>query len=191
MDRRGGRGRTRSGTRICGTHSPPLHSPVRVDDDTHIPMGEVMNMMHSFQQIYDALINRLDREDIGASILVEGSQHPPKENAQRELEKVKFPKFWGAPDGELVEEWIENMAMLFAFRDYTSNLNLCMGILQLKGGTLLWWKTLLPQLGMDILEITWDMFQGCFREHYLYEVFTERKLNEFNALKQGSRIVPK
>ena len=65
-----------------------------------------------------------------------------------------------------------------------------MGIFQLKGNTLLWWKTLLPQLGMDISEVTWELFEEKFRERYLSKEFLERKLNEFNALKQGSRSVP-
>jgi hypothetical protein len=28
-----------------------------------------------------------------------------------ELEKVKFPEFFGAPDDTTVEAWLENMAM--------------------------------------------------------------------------------
>jgi hypothetical protein len=39
----------------------------------------------------------------------------------RELEKVKFPEFFGAPDGAATEAWLENMAMCFALHNYTSN----------------------------------------------------------------------
>jgi len=66
-----------------------------------------------------------------------------------------------------------------------------MGIFQLKGNTLLWWNKLLTQLGMDISEVTWELIEEKFREHYLSEEFLERKLNEFNALKQGIRSLPK
>jgi hypothetical protein len=33
------------------------------------------------------------------------------DNIHRELEKVKFPEFFGALDGTAIEEWLENMAM--------------------------------------------------------------------------------
>jgi len=65
-----------------------------------------------------------------------------------------------------------------------------MGIFQLKGKALLWWKTLLTQLGMDISKVTWDLFKEKIRERYLSEEFLERQLNEFNALNQGSRSLP-
>ena len=62
----------------------------------------------------------------------------------RELEKVKFPEFFGALDGATAEAWLENMVMCFAVRDYTSNMKVHMVVFQLKGSALLWWKTLLP-----------------------------------------------
>jgi hypothetical protein len=93
-----------------------------------------------------ALINRLDRDEARAStpaqvppctLVVIGSIH-------RELEKVKFPEFFGAPDGAVPEAWLENMAMCFALHNYTSNMKVCMAIFQLKGSPLLWWKMLQP-----------------------------------------------
>ena len=62
----------------------------------------------------------------------------------RELEMVKFLEFFGAPDGVAAEAWLENMAMCFTLRDYTSNMKVCMAVFQLKGSALLWWKMLLP-----------------------------------------------
>lgn len=81
------------------------------------------------------------------------------------------------------------MAMCFTLRDYTSKLIVHIRILQLKGSTLLCWKTFLPQLGIDISEITWEMFEERFSERYLFEEFIERQLIEFNDLKQGNRMV--
>jgi hypothetical protein len=82
------------------------------------------------------------------------------------------------------------MAMCFALRDYTSNMKVRMAVFQLKGSTLLWWKTLLPQLNMVIEDVSWELFEERFREMYLLEEFIERQLNEFNALRQGGRTVP-
>ena len=97
MDGRGRRGRRGRGARGCG--APPILQPspprdsLAVEEPTHILAGEVMNMMRSFQWMSEALISQLDREDRDAIAPAEGSQQPPKENAQRELEKVKFPEF--------------------------------------------------------------------------------------------------
>jgi hypothetical protein len=102
----------------------------------------------------------------------------------RELEKVKFPEFWGSTDGQAAKAWLENMAMCYYLRDYTSNMKVHMGTFQLNGNDLLWWKTLLPQLGVSIYEISWDFFNERFCEIYSSEEFIERKINEFNALRQ-------
>jgi hypothetical protein len=94
----------------------------------------------------EVLISRLDRDEAKVPTptkvppcapVVTGSIH-------RELEKVKFPKFFGASDDASTEARLENMVMCFALRDYTSNMKVCMVVFQLKGSALLWWKTLLP-----------------------------------------------
>ena len=90
----------------------------------------------------EALINCLDRDEVGAlaspkvSSVSTGSIH-------HELEKVKFLEFFGAPDGTTTKAWLENMVMCFALCNYTSNMKVRMVVFQLKGSTLLWWKTLL------------------------------------------------
>jgi hypothetical protein len=65
-----------------------------------------------------------------------------------------------------------------------------MVVSQLKGSTLLWWKTLLPQLNMTIEDVSWELFEERFRERYLSKEFIEHQLNEFNTLRQGSHMVP-
>jgi hypothetical protein len=65
-----------------------------------------------------------------------------------------------------------------------------MTVFQLKGSSLLWWKTLLLQLNMAVEDVSWEMFEERFRERYISEEFIECQLNEFNALRQGGRTVP-
>jgi hypothetical protein len=132
----------------------------------------------------EALISCLDRDEARAPAPPEG---PPcalvgTGSIHRELEKVKFPKFFGAPDDATVEAWLENMAMCFALHDYTSNMKVRMVVFQLKGSALLWWKMLLPQLNMVIEDVSWELFEERFRERYLSEEFIERQLNKFNSL---------
>ena len=77
MDARGRRGRRGRSARGRGTPSllkpSPPRGPPAVEEPTHIPAGEVMNMMRSFQRMSEALISWLDREDRDAIAHVEGS----------------------------------------------------------------------------------------------------------------------
>jgi hypothetical protein len=88
--------------------------------------------------------------------------------------KVNFPKFMGATDDSFVKAWLENIAMCFALRDYTSNMKFHMVVFQLKGSALVWWKTLLPQLNMVVEDVSWELFKEWLRERYLSEEFIER-----------------
>jgi hypothetical protein len=126
----------------------------------------------------------LDRDEARASTPPEGPLRAPvgTGNIHRKLEKVKLTKFFGAPDDTATEAWLENMAMCFALRDYTSNMKVHMAIFQLNGSAFLWWKTLLPQLNMVVEDVSWELFEGRFHERYLVEEFIESHLNKFNAL---------
>jgi hypothetical protein len=164
----------------------------QVLEQEHIAVGDVFGMMRSFHLMSEALISRLDRDEARAPAPAEVPLHAPTVTGRihRELEKVKFPKFFGAPDGVAAEAWLENMVMCFTLRDYTSNMKVCMAVFQLKGSALLWWKTLLPKLNMVVEDVSWELFEERFRERYLSEEFIESQLNEFNALRQGGRTVP-
>jgi hypothetical protein len=61
----------------------------------------------------EELINHLDREEARAPTPPEGPPHAPVGigSIHRELEKVKFPKFFGALEDEVVKAWLENMVM--------------------------------------------------------------------------------
>jgi hypothetical protein len=197
---RGRRGGRRRGARGGGATPPAASTPEgsnpqggeQVLGQEQIAVADVVGMMRSFQRMSEALISRLDREEARAPAPAEVPPRAPAVTGSihRELEKVKFPEFFGAPDGAAAEAWLENMAMCFALRDYTSNMKVRMAVFQLKGSALLWWKTLLPQLNMAVEDVSWELFEERFRERYLSEEFIERQLNEFNALRQGGRTVP-
>jgi hypothetical protein len=197
---RGRRGGRRRGARGGGATPPAASTPEgsnpqggeQVLGQEQIAVADVVGMMRSFQRMSEALISRLDREEARAPAPAEVPPRAPAVTGSihRELEKVKFPEFFGAPDGAAAEAWLENMAMCFALRDYTSNMKVRMAVFQLKGSALLWWKTLLPQLNMVVEDVSWELFEERFRERYLSEEFIERQLNEFNALRQGGRTVP-
>jgi hypothetical protein len=197
---RGCRGGRRWGARGGGA-TPPVESmpegynpqgDEKVLGQEKITVGHVVGMMRSFQHMYEALISRLDRDEARVPTPAEVPPHSPDGTGSihRELEKVKFPEFFGSLDGAATKAWLENMAMCFKLRDYTSNMKVHMAVFQLKGNTLLWWKVLLLQLNMAVEDVSWELFEERFRERYLSEEFIEHQLNEFNALRQGGRTVP-
>jgi hypothetical protein len=148
--------------------------------------------MRSFQRMLEALISCLDRDEARASTTPKG---PPCTSVDtgsihHELEKVKFPGFFGALDDATVEAWLENMAMCFAFHEYTSNMKVRIAVFQLKGSALLWRKMLLLQLNMAVEDVSWEPFEERFQERYLSKEFIERQLNEFNTLRKGGHAVP-
>jgi hypothetical protein len=118
-------------------------------------------MMRSFQRMSEALINRLDQDEGRVFVSNEGSQRTlaGSSSIHKELEKVKFPKLSGATDGLVFKAWLENIEMCFALRDYTSNMKVHMVVFQLKRSVLLWWKTILPQLNMDVKEVSWELLE--------------------------------
>ena len=110
-----------------------------------IIVTDVVGMMRSFQRMSEALISRLDRDEARAPTPAEVPPRAPAitGSIHHELDKVKFPEFFGAPDGAPAEAWLENMVMCFALRHYTSNMKVHKEVFQLKGSALLWWKMLL------------------------------------------------
>jgi hypothetical protein len=80
-----------------------------------IAVGDVVGMMRSFQCMSEALISQLDREKARASAPAEVLPRAPvvTGSIHRELMKVKFLEFFGAPDDEATEAWLENMEMCF------------------------------------------------------------------------------
>jgi hypothetical protein len=136
--------------------------------------------MRSFKMMSEALIIHLDRDLARVMAPLKGPQCTLVDigNIHCDLEKVKFSDFFGAPDDPTVERLLENMEMCFSLHDYTSNMKVQMEVYQLKGNTLLWWKTLLPQLNMAIEDVSWELFE----EWYLFEEFIVHQPNELNAL---------
>jgi hypothetical protein len=141
----------------------------------HIAVGDVVRMMRSFQHMSEALIRCLERDEARALTPPEGPLRAPVSTGSIhwELEKFKFPDFFGAPEGTTSKAWLENMVMCFALCNYTSNMKVCMAIFQLKGSSLLWWEMLLSQLNMAVEDVSWKLFKERFQERYLSEEFIE------------------
>jgi hypothetical protein len=144
--------------------TPKGSNPLREEQvvgKEQIVVGDVVGLMRSFQRMSKELIICLDRDEGKAPTPLEGPPLSPigTGSIHRELKKVKFTKFFGAPDGTAAEAFLENMVMFFALHKYTSNMKVRMDVFQLKGSALLWWKTLLPQLKMVVEDVSWELFK--------------------------------
>jgi hypothetical protein len=181
---RGHYGGRQQGARGGGTMPPVASTPEgsnpqgdeQVLGQEKIAVGDVVRMMRSFEHMSEALISHLDRDESRALTPAKVPPHAlvSTGSIHHELEKVKFPKFFGASNGTAGEAWLDNMEMCFALHDYTSNMKVRMAVFQLKGSALLWWKTLLPQLNMVVEDVSWELFEERFQERYLSEELIER-----------------
>jgi hypothetical protein len=70
-------------------------------------------MIRPFHGMSEALIHHLYRDEARSLTPPEGPPCAPvgTGSIHRKLEKVKFPEFFGAPDGATSKAWLENMAM--------------------------------------------------------------------------------
>jgi hypothetical protein len=59
---------------------------------------------------------------------------------------------------------------------------------QLHGRARTWWDHFRAMLPSDHV-VAWEEFKTAFREHHILVGILDRKLNEFLALTQGTRIV--
>lgn len=132
MVRRGTR-RSRA-TKGCNTAPPQQPNPTSQPNDgenittlEQIPAGEVLNLMRLFQHMFEELINHCEREHGGPVIQNEAPKNTPRNDVRRYLEEVKFLEFWGSTDGQSAEAWLENMAMCFTLRNFTSDIKVKMG----------------------------------------------------------------
>jgi hypothetical protein len=76
-------------------------------------VDDVVGLLRSFQRIFEALMNRLDKDEARTPAPLEGPPHVPVHTGiiHHELQKLNFLEFFGSPDGVAIEEWLENMAM--------------------------------------------------------------------------------
>ena len=76
-------------------------------------VGDVVGLMRYFQLMSEALIIHFDRDEARSPTPPEGSPHFPVGigSIHRELNKVKFSEFYGAPNDADAKAWLENMAM--------------------------------------------------------------------------------
>jgi hypothetical protein len=79
-------------------------------------VGDVVQLMWSFERMYDSLISCLYRDEAMVLAPLEGLPHAQVGTSiiHRELKKVKFPEFFGTLDGATTEAWLENMEMCFS-----------------------------------------------------------------------------
>eukprot|EP00253_Pinus_taeda_P011093 PITA_11093 len=81
------------------------------------------------------------------------------------------------------------MNKYFQVYKYDHNLKVRLAIFQLQGKATLWWEEVKIVRGVSEQDVTWETFQGYFKEKYLTEYFYDEKAREFHDLRHGQQTM--
>ena len=106
-----------------------------------------------------------------------------------ELQRSKPPEFDGQGIGLKAETWLLDMGRFFSLLPYGSNIKARCAITQLRGHGSIWWDGESERLGINVADLTWEIFEERFREKFLSPQYREARIDEFHELKQGFMTV--
>eukprot|EP00253_Pinus_taeda_P026214 PITA_26214 len=105
-----------------------------------------------------------------------------------EFRKIKPPHFDGESE-EVAEAWLINMNKYFQVYEYDHHLKARLAIFQLQAKATLWWEEVKMVRRISEQDVTWEKFQGYFKEKYLTERFYDEKAREFHDLRLGQQTI--
>eukprot|EP00253_Pinus_taeda_P029666 PITA_29666 len=117
--------------------------------------------------------------------------HTPKRpwmELHGKFRKIKPPHFEGESE-EAGEAWLINMNKYFQVYEYDHHLKARLAIFQLQAKATLWWEEVKRVRGISEQDVTWEKFQGYFKEKYLTERFYDEKAREFHDLRLGQQTI--
>eukprot|EP00253_Pinus_taeda_P001681 PITA_01681 len=105
-----------------------------------------------------------------------------------EFRKIKPPHF-DVESEEAAEAWLINMNKYFQVYEYDHHLKARLAIFQLQAKATLWWEEVKMVRGITEQDVTWEKFQGYFKEKYLTEHVYDEKAREFHDLRLGQQTI--
>ena len=103
--------------------------------------------------------------------------------------KFNPPNFIGEPDPEVVENWLERMAKIFAALDYTEDRRVNFAAFQFECIALALWDVIRGKWERAQTPWTWENFTREFNEKFLPPLIQEKREDKFIKLKQGTLSV--
>ncbi|XP_028064789.1 uncharacterized protein LOC114267907 [Camellia sinensis] len=150
----------------------------------------------------EARINRMERmlEVLTEAMLQQQRQQPlspppplvqvePVNNEiislTQKFNKMKPPTFLGGIEPLKTETWMLEIEKLFEVFPCTETQNVLLATYMLKDEAQRWWILIRDNNGT----LTWDQFREIFNEKYFPQCFQDRKVSEFQELKQGNMSI--
>ncbi|XP_028054147.1 uncharacterized protein LOC114258392 [Camellia sinensis] len=106
-------------------------------------------------------------------------------NLTQKFNKMKPPTFFGGIEPLKAETWMLEIEKLFEVFPCTETQNVLLATYMLKDEAQRWWILIRDNNGT----LTWDQFREIFNEKYFPQCFQDRKVSEFQELKQGSMSI--
>ncbi|XP_028087659.1 uncharacterized protein LOC114288348 [Camellia sinensis] len=106
-------------------------------------------------------------------------------NLMQKFMKMKPPTFLGGIEPLKAESWLLEMEKLFEVFPYTEMQKVLLATYTLKDKARRWWLLIRGSNGNMI----WIRFNEIFYDKYFSQCFRDRKVSEFQELKQGKMFV--
>lgn len=87
----------------------------------------------------------------------------------KDISKLKGPYFNGTEAGNEAESWLLNIKRCFLLHEYHMNVKVRWTVMQLRSFASIWLNMELEQLGLNISQVTWELFVEHFRERFMSE----------------------
>ena len=91
--------------------------------------------------------------------------------------KLNPPKFVGATDPLVVEEWLKKLDVIFEVMEVTEEHKLTLASFMLKGEAMNWWEAMrrMQNTQPEGVSITWQRFVKTFNDQYFSRIYRIQK----------------
>ncbi|XP_048136604.1 uncharacterized protein LOC125315487 [Rhodamnia argentea] len=114
-----------------------------------------------------------------------GNGNRPMSHLVEQFLKPKPARFDGAGDPEMAPRWIEKLEKAFEVLGCTDEEKVTLAAYRLEGTADNWWKATRGRIFPEGAALTWIAFTEAFNGKYFSETAQERKLVEFQQLREN------
>ncbi|XP_030473593.1 uncharacterized protein LOC115691161 [Syzygium oleosum] len=118
-----------------------------------------------------------------------GNGNRPMHKLVEQFLKLKPPKFTGAGDPEAATVWIRELEKVFSLLRYSDEDKVTLAVYQLQGNANTWWEATQRRVFPEGTAQVWGAFVEAFNNKYFSDCAKERKMNEFQRLRQNQLSV--
>ncbi|XP_057484593.1 uncharacterized protein LOC130770961 [Actinidia eriantha] len=102
--------------------------------------------------------------------------------------KLNPPKFVGATDPLVAEEWLKKLDTIFEVMEVTNEQKLTLATFMLRGEARNWWESM-RRMQPEGVPILWQRFVEIFNDQYFPRIYRMQKEEEFMSLKKRTMSI--